>query len=58
MDENEVSYKIIGVAIELHKKYGPGLLESAWENALASDLRESGLNVQQQVSLPFVHKEM
>ena len=58
MDENEVSYKIIGVAIELHKKYGPGLLESAWENALAYDLRESGLNVQQQVSLPFVHKEM
>ena len=53
MDENEISYKIIGAAIELHKKYGPGLLESAWENALAYDLRELGLEVQQQVALPF-----
>ncbi len=42
----------------LHKKYGPGLLESAWENALAYDLRELGLDVQQQVGLPFLHKEM
>jgi GxxExxY protein len=58
MDENEISYKIIGAAIELHKKYGPGLLESAWENALAYELRELGLDVQQQVGLPFVHKEM
>ena len=58
MDENEISYKIIGAAIELHKKYGPGLLESAWENALAYDLRELGLDVQQQVGLSFIHKEM
>ena len=58
MNENEISYKIIGAAIELHKTYGPGLLESAWENALAYDLRELGLDVQQQVGLPFVHKEM
>ncbi len=58
MDENEISYKIIGAAIVLHKKYGPGLLESAWENALAYDLRELGLDVQQQVGLPFLHKEM
>jgi len=58
MDENEISYKIIGAAIELHKKYGPGLLESAWENALAYELREMGLDVQQQVGLPFIHKEM
>ena len=58
MSENEISYKIIGAAIELHKKYGPGLLESAWENALAYDLRELGFEVQQQVALPFFHKEM
>jgi GxxExxY protein len=58
MDENEISYKVIGAAIELHKKYGPGLLESAWENALAYELREMGLDVQQQVGLPFIHKEM
>ena len=53
-----MSYKIIGAAIELHKIYGPGLLESAWENALAYDLRALGLDVVQQIGLPFVHKEI
>ncbi len=58
MIENEISYKIIGVAIELHKNLGPGLLESVYENALAYDLRESGLEVKQQVAMPFVYKEV
>ncbi|MCO6494390.1 MAG: GxxExxY protein [Bacteroidetes bacterium] len=58
MTENEISNKIIGVAIDLHKAVGPGLLESAYENALAYDLREAGLIVAQQVSLPFVYKEV
>jgi GxxExxY protein len=57
MTENEISYKIIGAAIELHKKYGPGLLESAWEFALADDLRELGFEVEQQVGLPFQHND-
>ena len=58
MTENEISYKIIGTAIELHKAIGPGLLESTYENALAYDLREAGLLVQQQVPMPFIYKEV
>ncbi|MCK9480997.1 MAG: GxxExxY protein [Bacteroidia bacterium] len=58
MTENEISNKIIGIAIDLHKSTGAGLLESAYENALAYDLRESGLIVSQQVALPFVYKEV
>jgi GxxExxY protein len=58
MEENEISYKIIGAAIELHKNIGPGLLESAYEYALAFELRELGLKVSQQVSMPFVYKEI
>lgn len=58
MTENELSYKIIGAAIELHKTVGPGLLESVYENALAYDLRELGLDVNQQVALPFIYKEV
>lgn len=42
MMENELSYKIIGVAIDLHKNIGPGLLESVYENAFAHDLKEAG----------------
>lgn len=56
--ENIISNKIIGCAIELHRKLGPGLLESAYENALAYDLNEIGFEVQQQVPMPFIYKEI
>lgn len=58
MTENELSNKVIGIAIELHKSIGPGLLESAYENALAHDLRVAGFDVKQQVPMPFVYKDV
>lgn len=58
MTENEISYKIIGAAIEIHKIIGPGLLESAYENALAYELREIGFDVVQQKAMPFIYKEV
>ncbi|MBZ0199342.1 MAG: GxxExxY protein [Ignavibacteriaceae bacterium] len=58
MTENEISYKIIGVAIELHKHLGPGLLESAYENPFAYELNESGLYVEQQIAVPLVYKNI
>jgi GxxExxY protein len=56
MDENEISYKVIGTAIELHKTLGPGLLESVYERCLAYDLRELGLDVKQQLPVPLIYK--
>ena len=58
MDENSISSRIIGIAIELHKKLGPGLLESAYENALAYDLNANELETKQQVPMPFVYKNI
>jgi GxxExxY protein len=58
MTENDISYKVIGAAIEIHKSIGPGLLESVYENALAYDLKELGFNVRQQVPMPFIYKEV
>ncbi|MEX0996597.1 MAG: GxxExxY protein [Flavobacteriaceae bacterium] len=58
MNENELSYIVIGQALELHKNVGPGLLESAYENALAFDLRNKGFDVKQQVPMPFVYKDI
>lgn len=58
MNENELSYKVIGIALDLHKILGPGLLESAYENALSYDLRLSGLKVLQQFPMPFIYKEV
>jgi len=56
MHENEISKIIIGAAIQMHKSFGPGLLESVYENALSFDLREQGLLIRQQVPMPFEYK--
>lgn len=58
MNENDISYEIIGSAIELHKSIGAGLLESVYETTLAFDLRGKGMEVQQQVPMPLVYKEV
>ncbi len=58
VNENDISYKVIGAAIEIHKSIGPGLLESAYENALAYDLKNMGFEVKQQVPMPFIYKEI
>ncbi|NJY64033.1 GxxExxY protein [Salinimicrobium sp. CDJ15-81-2] len=58
MSEKDLSFRIIGVALELHKNLGPGLLESTYENALAYDLRSAGLEVKQQHPMPFYYKEI
>ena len=56
--ENDISYKIIGCAIDLHKALGPGLLESVYETTLAYDLKEIGLSIQTQVPMPLIYKEV
>ncbi len=56
MNENDISFDIIGASIEIHKTVGPGLLESAYESALAYELREIGYDVKQQVPMPFIYK--
>ena len=58
MTENEISSKIIGACIEVHKKLGPGLIESTYEVCLAYELKLIGLEVKQQLPLPVVYKEI
>lgn len=58
MKDKDLSYQIIGTAMELHKNLGPGLLESSYENALAYDLRSAGFEVKQQHPMPFYYKEI
>jgi GxxExxY protein len=53
MNENEIGTIIIDTALHLHKKLGPGLLESVYEAILARLLSQKGLCVQQQVSIPI-----
>ncbi len=58
MTENEISSKIIGASIEVHRQLGPGLLESTYEACLAHELKLMGLEVKQQLPLPVVYKEI
>ena len=58
MTENDISKKIIGAAIDVHKQLGPGLLESTYETCLAYELKQSGLDVKQQLGLPVIYKEV
>lgn len=58
MTENEISEKIIGCAIEVHKALGPGLLESAYLECLFYELIMIGLKVEKQKPLPLIYKEI
>ena len=57
MTDNEITERIIGAAIEVHKELGgPGLLESVYEEALCHELKNFGLESQRQVSCPIHYK--
>ncbi|MBN1998600.1 GxxExxY protein [candidate division KSB1 bacterium] len=56
MHENEISSKIIGAAIEVHRILGPGLLESVYEEALCHELHERGIRFSRQQSVPIPYK--
>ena len=49
---NDLAYKIVGCAIEVHRHLGPGLLESVYHACLIDELEQGGLFVRKQVHLP------
>lgn len=55
MTENEIGTIIVEEAIQLHKALGPGLLESVYEIILANQLKQRGLIVERQVSIPIIY---
>ena len=55
--EQELTGKIIGAAIEVHRELGPGLLESAYHLCLAHELTLRGLDFQKEVPLPVQYKD-
>lgn len=58
MENNEISEKIIGAAIEVHRTLGPGLLESAYQECLIFELKSLGFQVDKEKTLPIIYKEM
>jgi len=53
---NDLTEKIIGCAIEVHRAIGPGLLESAYEECLCFELAQAGIRFERQVPLPVSYK--
>jgi len=53
---NEISYRIIKCAIEVHKQLGPGLLESIYEACLLEELKLNGLDSKSQLLVPVIYK--
>ena len=56
MELNELTYKIIGCAYDVHKALGPGLLESTYEQCLCFELEKLGIKYEKQKELPINYK--
>lgn len=54
----DVTHKIIGCAMDVHKILGPGLLESAYEACLVYELVNKNLHVERQIPVPVIYKEI
>lgn len=53
---NDISYRIIGCAIEVHRHLGPGLLESIYHNCMMDELVRNDLAFQSHVAVPINYK--
>ena len=58
MELNNITGKIIGCAIEVHRNLGPGLLESVYQECLKYELQVAGLEVAVQVPVSITYKEI
>jgi GxxExxY protein len=54
----DLAGRVIGLAMKVHSKLGPGFLESVYQNALAHELRKAGLKVETEVRLNVKYEEV
>jgi GxxExxY protein len=55
---NDLTYKIISCAMEVHRNLGPGLLESSYQKCLQHELELQGLTYEAEKPMPLVYKEI
>lgn len=58
MRENEISGMVLDLCIAIHRKYGPGLFESVYEEILCYELRKLGVEFKRQQAIPVIHEEI
>ncbi len=58
MDENELSHKIIGACIEVHRTLGPGLLENVYQQCLAREFELQGIPFEKEIAKQISYKDV
>ncbi len=58
LEQSEITEKVVGAAIEVHRHLGPGLLESVYEECLCHELSAVGLEFARQVEVPVLYKDV
>ncbi len=58
VERDPLTEKVIGLAIEVHRVLGPGLLESAYEKCLCFELKAHGIAFERQMALPVIYKSI
>ena len=58
VERDPLTETVIGLAIEVHRALGPGLLESAYEACFCYELKANDVSYQRQVPLPVVYKSI
>ena len=51
----EITEKIIGLCIKIHKKLGPGLFESVYEEVLCYELKKNNVSFERQIDIPVIY---
>ena len=54
----ELTSRILGFAVEVHRHLGPGLLESIYEECLAYELENAGITFERQKPIPIIYKQI
>ena len=58
MDINDITDRVLGAAVEVHRRLGPGLLESVYSACLAAEMTNRGLRFQREWALPVSYGEL
>jgi GxxExxY protein len=58
MSENEIATLALDICFEIHRRYGPGLFESVYEEIFCYEWEKTGIGYQRQVLIPLIHDEV
>lgn len=58
MTENEISKVVFDLCVAIHRKYGPGLFESVYEEIFCYELSKTGIPFSRQTGIPLIHEEI